>query len=292
MNGEPTYGMLTRSMAAKLTDALASQCLFVDYLSEIEPRKVLEALKHQGWVDEIQEELNQNKKDEDGTDGSHQDLPCLCYPHELQFFSQWMSKVPSLMEKLKEEVYVQQPPGFEKSEFSNYACKLDKALYRLKQAPRAWSLVSSYSHRELWCTDKVDLPKPPTDDSDPRPPKESIIRFIVKNGKTPLFFDFKTFVQTTMLDYNNGEYDTLTQPKVMKAELLKLGLHNENNVEESASLLVNKTPLFKTWFPTALRILMTFFIQVLGGNKSSTNQLNLSQKVIVYSFLTGAKIDI
>ncbi|GKE43014.1 retrovirus-related pol polyprotein from transposon TNT 1-94 [Tanacetum coccineum] len=40
--------------------------------------------------------------------------------------------------KLKEEVYVKQPPGFESSEFPDYVCKLDKALYGLKQAPRAW----------------------------------------------------------------------------------------------------------------------------------------------------------
>ncbi|GKA78603.1 retrovirus-related pol polyprotein from transposon TNT 1-94 [Tanacetum coccineum] len=32
-------------------------------------------------------------------------------------------------DKLKEEVYVKQPPGFENSEFPDYICKLDKALY-------------------------------------------------------------------------------------------------------------------------------------------------------------------
>ncbi|GJZ46775.1 retrovirus-related pol polyprotein from transposon TNT 1-94 [Tanacetum coccineum] len=36
------------------------------------------------------------------------------------------------------EVYVQQPPGFESSDFPNYVCKMDKAIYGLKQAPRAW----------------------------------------------------------------------------------------------------------------------------------------------------------
>nr|GEU71885.1 retrovirus-related Pol polyprotein from transposon TNT 1-94 [Tanacetum cinerariifolium] len=40
--------------------------------------------------------------------------------------------------KLKEEVYVQQPPGFESSEFPKYVFKLDKDVYRLKQTPRAW----------------------------------------------------------------------------------------------------------------------------------------------------------
>ncbi|GJY47255.1 retrovirus-related pol polyprotein from transposon TNT 1-94 [Tanacetum coccineum] len=39
--------------------------------------------------------------------------------------------------KLKEEVYVKQPPGFKSSKFLDYVCKLDKALYGLKQAPRA-----------------------------------------------------------------------------------------------------------------------------------------------------------
>jgi hypothetical protein len=39
---------------------------------------------------------------------------------------------------IKEEVYVEQPPGFEYSEYPNHVYKLSKALYGLKQAPRAW----------------------------------------------------------------------------------------------------------------------------------------------------------
>jgi hypothetical protein len=39
---------------------------------------------------------------------------------------------------IKEEVYVQQPPGFKDSEYPNHVYKLSKALYRLKQAPRSW----------------------------------------------------------------------------------------------------------------------------------------------------------
>ena len=40
--------------------------------------------------------------------------------------------------KLQEEVYVQQPLGFESSKYPNYVYFLDKALYGLKQPPRAW----------------------------------------------------------------------------------------------------------------------------------------------------------
>jgi hypothetical protein len=39
---------------------------------------------------------------------------------------------------LQEEVYVEQPPGFEDPNLPNHVYKLHKALYRLKQAPGAW----------------------------------------------------------------------------------------------------------------------------------------------------------
>jgi hypothetical protein len=39
---------------------------------------------------------------------------------------------------ISEEVYVEQPPGFENHLFPNNVYKLKKALYGLKQAPRAW----------------------------------------------------------------------------------------------------------------------------------------------------------
>nr|GEY11714.1 hypothetical protein [Tanacetum cinerariifolium] len=89
--GKPTKIMLTRSMAAKLTVASANECLFADFLSEIEPKKVLEALKHPGWVDPI----------------FHIDV-----------------KSSFLNEKLKEEVYVKQPHDLESIEFPDYFEKL------------------------------------------------------------------------------------------------------------------------------------------------------------------------
>jgi hypothetical protein len=39
---------------------------------------------------------------------------------------------------IEEEVYVRQPPGFQNPKYPNHVYKLLKALYRLKQAPRAW----------------------------------------------------------------------------------------------------------------------------------------------------------
>ena len=39
---------------------------------------------------------------------------------------------------VKENVYVEQPPGFEDYKFPNYIYKFKKALYGLKQAPKSW----------------------------------------------------------------------------------------------------------------------------------------------------------
>ena len=46
---------------------------------------------------------------------------------------------------LKEEVYVEQPPGYEVAGEENKVYRLKRALYGLKQAPRAWySRIDSY----------------------------------------------------------------------------------------------------------------------------------------------------
>ncbi|GJZ52944.1 copia protein [Tanacetum coccineum] len=42
---------------------------------------------------------------------------------------------------LKEEVYVKQPEGFIDPKFPDHVYRLKKALYKLKQAPRAWRLM-------------------------------------------------------------------------------------------------------------------------------------------------------
>lgn len=50
---------------------------------------------------------------------------------------------------LETEVYMRQPPGYEHESFLGYLYKLDKALYDLKQGPRAWYSKLSTKLNEL-----------------------------------------------------------------------------------------------------------------------------------------------
>ncbi|GKD45069.1 retrovirus-related pol polyprotein from transposon TNT 1-94 [Tanacetum coccineum] len=191
--GEPFVGVTTRSRIRDSDVASASECLYVKFISEIEPKKLIKALEEEGWVLAMTEELNQfkrnkvwtlvpkpygktiiglkwvfrNKMDEEGVvtknkarlvakwyrqeDGIDYDetfAPVarleairifLAYSPYMGFIVYQMDvKSAFLNGKISKEVYVEQPPGFESSDFPNHVCKLNKALYGLKQALIAW----------------------------------------------------------------------------------------------------------------------------------------------------------
>nr|GFA79995.1 retrovirus-related Pol polyprotein from transposon TNT 1-94 [Tanacetum cinerariifolium] len=134
-----------------------------------EADEVIKTLEEEGWVIATQDELNQferykvwtlvltpygktiigtkwifrNKMNENGVVIRKKQVArleviriFLAYAAYVGFVVYQMDvKSAFLNGKLSEEVYVQQSPGFESSEFPNYVCK---ALYELKQVPRAW----------------------------------------------------------------------------------------------------------------------------------------------------------
>ncbi|GJZ07030.1 putative ribonuclease H-like domain-containing protein [Tanacetum coccineum] len=175
-------------------------CLFACFLSQEEPKKVIQALKDPSWIEAMQEELLQfklqqvwtlmdlpngkraigtkwvyrNKKDErgiviknkarlvaqgytqeEGIDYDEVFAPVarieairlfLAYASFKDFVVYQMDvKSAFLYGKIEEEVYVCQPPGFEDPDFPDRVYKVEKALYGLHQAPRAWyETLSTY----------------------------------------------------------------------------------------------------------------------------------------------------
>ncbi|GJZ10749.1 putative ribonuclease H-like domain-containing protein, partial [Tanacetum coccineum] len=62
-----------------------------------------------------------------------------------------------LFETIEEEVYVCQPPGFEDPDFPDRVYKVEKALYGLHQAPRAWyETLSTYLLDNEFQRGKID----------------------------------------------------------------------------------------------------------------------------------------
>ena len=58
---------------------------------------------------------------------------------------------------IEEEVYIEQPKGFETHEKKSHVCRLKKALYGLKQAPRAWySRIDGYLQKMGFVKSDVD----------------------------------------------------------------------------------------------------------------------------------------
>ncbi|GJY41599.1 putative ribonuclease H-like domain-containing protein [Tanacetum coccineum] len=70
----------------------------------------------------------------------------LAYASFMNFIVYQMDvKSAFLYGTIEEEVYVCQPPGFEDPEFPNKVYKVEKALYGLHQAPRAWCMQMTSS---------------------------------------------------------------------------------------------------------------------------------------------------
>ncbi|GJW35553.1 hypothetical protein Tco_0058473 [Tanacetum coccineum] len=260
--------MLTRSMAAKLTAASTSECLFADFLSNIEPKRVNEALKHpRSSVKTRMVPPNNlgpnlagkpvNETLYKGMIGSLMYLPvsrpdiqfltCLCARYQSNPKESHLIAVKRIFRYLK-------------------GCNMDRKITLDACQFLGGKLVywSAKKHQSMATSSA----------------KAEYVYERFVGGDSPRYFEHGS-APDHRLRYNNGQYADLPQTKPVKAELLKLG-HAEN--------LVNKTPMLKTWFPIVWRLLMTFVIQVLSGNKSSTNQLSSTQQLMVFSLLTRIKI--
>ncbi|XP_052621737.1 uncharacterized protein LOC111917686 [Lactuca sativa] len=110
-------------------------CLYSCFISQIEPKNIDMALNEPSWVDAMHEDLNQFDK---LRVWKLIELP----KGKKSCDTRWIDvKTTFLYDVVKEETYIDQPPGFVNSKFPNHIYKLDKALYGLHQAPRAWYAI-------------------------------------------------------------------------------------------------------------------------------------------------------
>nr|GEV63548.1 retrovirus-related Pol polyprotein from transposon TNT 1-94 [Tanacetum cinerariifolium] len=236
---DPTEGMLTRSMAVKLRAALTSECLFANFLFEIEPKKNDKVIS-----------ICQEKYTRD-----------LLKKYEI--FDSSSVKTPMV------------PPNNLGPDLSNpkesHLIVVKRILGYLKGTP----LVEKVPQVHVNCLEANWFIKVQRNKSQwlypltrlVRPLNEFIIKFIVKNGQTPLTLDFKTFCKTTRLDYNKGGYVAHPSLEVVKVELVNIDINEA---------LVQKTPLIKSSFLMAWRIMLTFVIQ----NPSKVTQIELMGSMI------------
>ncbi|GJT11245.1 retrovirus-related pol polyprotein from transposon TNT 1-94 [Tanacetum coccineum] len=133
---------------------------------------------------------------------------------------------------------------------------------------------------EFWSIAVAYDPFPSTNETEQHPLREFLIKFLVLNGQRPLTLDFNTFCSSAGLDYNNGKFMAHPTPEAVKKELGKIAINPS---------YLDKTLVLKNSFPVAWRILFTFVIQVLGGNYSSTEQVNYIQQLLAYRLITGTE---
>nr|GEX20867.1 hypothetical protein [Tanacetum cinerariifolium] len=120
-------------------------CMYALTVSTAKPKNIKEAMADSAWIEAMQEELHQFDKlqDEDQTVIRNKArLVAKGYAqveaHKFFPIYQMDVKTAFLNGPLKEEVYVAQPDGFVDPDHPEKVYRLRKALYRLKQAPRAW----------------------------------------------------------------------------------------------------------------------------------------------------------
>nr|GEV95109.1 hypothetical protein [Tanacetum cinerariifolium] len=116
-----------------------------------EPKKTFDALQDPSWVEAKQEELLQNSEGHTQEEGINYDevfAPVarieairlfLAYASFMGFTVYQMDvKSAFFYGTIDEEVYVMQPPRFQDLEYPTKVYKVEKAMYGLHQAPRAW----------------------------------------------------------------------------------------------------------------------------------------------------------
>nr|GEW44079.1 retrotransposon protein, putative, unclassified [Tanacetum cinerariifolium] len=156
-------GQLSRPVSTRLQlHEQALVCYYDAFLTLVKPKTYKDALTQSCWIEAMQEELNEfecleNKarlvargyRQEEGID-FEESFALVARLKAIRIFLAYVAhknmvvyqmdvKTTFLNGNLREEVYVSQSDRFVDQDNPNHVYKLKKALYRLKQASRAWN---------------------------------------------------------------------------------------------------------------------------------------------------------
>ncbi|GJV36106.1 retrovirus-related pol polyprotein from transposon TNT 1-94 [Tanacetum coccineum] len=148
---DPSKPVMTR----KRLQTDSELCMYALTVSTFEPKNIKKAMSDHSWIESIKHcyskqisSFVKGYKHEEGID-FEVSFAHIARLEAIRMFVAFAThknitifqmdiKTTFLNGLLKEEVYVSQPDGFVNPDFPNHVYKLKKALYSLKQAPRAW----------------------------------------------------------------------------------------------------------------------------------------------------------
>nr|GEY72160.1 hypothetical protein [Tanacetum cinerariifolium] len=170
--GDPKSAAQTRGMAKKSSRAYAfisyihkqrrknhkdyENCLFAYFLSQMEPKKKVWRLVDLPYEKKAigTKWVYRNKKDGMGIIVRNK-ARLVAQGHRQE---EWIDEDECILyDTIEEEVYVCQPPGFIDPQFPNKVYKVEKALYGIHQAPRAWyETLSTFLLRNRYRRGTID----------------------------------------------------------------------------------------------------------------------------------------
>nr|GEU58938.1 retrovirus-related Pol polyprotein from transposon TNT 1-94 [Tanacetum cinerariifolium] len=144
MNNDPFFGIpiLENDSESSSSDVIST---VVHTAAPNSEHTYKDALTQLCWIEAMQEELNEFERLEVWELVLRLEVWELVPRLErvMVIILKWIYKMAFLNSILREEIYVSQPEGFMDKDNLNHVYKLKKALYRLKQAPRACDPVDT-----------------------------------------------------------------------------------------------------------------------------------------------------
>nr|GFA79078.1 hypothetical protein [Tanacetum cinerariifolium] len=145
--GESSRPVLTRNQLRSDGD----MCMYALTVSTMKPLNVKQAMTDLAWIDSMQEKLHQFKRLDEGIDFK-ESFDSVARMEAIRVFLAYVAhksfivfqmdvKTTFLHGTLKEDVYMCQLKGFIDDDHPSHVYKLKKALYGIKQAPKAWSML-------------------------------------------------------------------------------------------------------------------------------------------------------